>query len=232
MIGLAQLGPSAGDIAHNTEKHFFFIHEAQRRQATAVFFSELSLTGYEPTLAQKLAFSPNDPRLTDFQSLSDKLTITLGIGLPLRVAGGIQIAMAIFTPNHPLSFYAKQFLHTDEEPYFIPGTHPYCLDLGDYRLGLAICYESLLPKHVESCQQLGANFYLASVAKHHQGMTNAYPYYASLARTHRMPVAVVNAVGPSDDFVCGGQTAYWDVKGNLVGKLDDKEEGVLMVELT
>ena len=229
-IGLAQLYFKAGDVDYNAQKHVSSIQAVYKQGAEAIFFSELSLTGYEPTLAGELAFSLHDPRLKAFQTLSDDLHMTLGIGLPMQYPDGIHIDMALFQPDEEVFFYSKQCLHSDEEPFFTPGNHQQFVNLGKHRAGLAICYESLNAAHFSHCLKLGATAYLASVAKHNKGITQAWKHYADLAQNHKMPVAVVNAIGPSDNFICGGQTACWDVEGNLQGSLSANEEGLLMVD--
>lgn len=61
-IGIAQIRPSKGDIAANIERHLAFAGRAVSMNADAVFFPELSLTGYEPALAEKLATTQDDRR--------------------------------------------------------------------------------------------------------------------------------------------------------------------------
>lgn len=48
----AQIQPIKGDIDRNIQKHIFFINSAIENGADLIFFPELSLTGYEPTLAK------------------------------------------------------------------------------------------------------------------------------------------------------------------------------------
>ena len=52
---LGQTRPIKGDIHHNIENHTKFIELAISHRADMVVFPELSITGYEPTLAKELA---------------------------------------------------------------------------------------------------------------------------------------------------------------------------------
>ncbi len=81
-IGIAQIRPVKADITSNLEKHEVLIQAALSLKVNAIFFPELSLTGYEPELANELATKPDDQRLDRFQILSDSLHITIGLGLP------------------------------------------------------------------------------------------------------------------------------------------------------
>lgn len=58
-------------MAQNIERHKRFVETAVTHHADLLLFPELSLTGYEPTLAQELAIPPTDPRLDKFQTLAD-----------------------------------------------------------------------------------------------------------------------------------------------------------------
>ncbi|WP_315787323.1 hypothetical protein [Fischerella sp. JS2] len=39
-----------------------------------------------------------------------------------------------------------------------------------------------------------------------------------------------NCVGQSDGYECAGKTSIWNNKGLLVGQLNDKDEGILMID--
>jgi predicted amidohydrolase len=71
-ICIAQIKPIKGNISANIEAHKTFIELALTLNTEAIFFPELSLTGYEPELAKKLATNQNDNRLNIFQEISEK----------------------------------------------------------------------------------------------------------------------------------------------------------------
>lgn len=120
-ISIAQTRPIKGDLSANIEKHNILIELASSLKATSIFFSELSLTGYEPQLAKDLATNQEDRRLDGFQQTSDIHKITIGLGIPTKTKTGILISMIIFQPALPRQTYSKQQLHTDEIPYFVNG---------------------------------------------------------------------------------------------------------------
>ncbi len=90
-ICLAQTESKKGNINWNISNHKKWIEVAISKNADLIAFPELSLTGYEPNLANKLATNRNDLRLNDFQELSDKNQISIGIGLPTKTENGILI---------------------------------------------------------------------------------------------------------------------------------------------
>lgn len=229
-ICLAQIKPNPGDIPRNIERHRQFIISAAAGGSDAIFFPELSLSGYEPKLANDLATDLADHRFDQFQILSDVHDIAIGIGMPIRVGFGIQIGMIIMKANHPRQIYYKQFLHSDELPYFIGGQEDVLLDFDEIKLAPAICYESLLSEHAEKAFNRGANLYVASVAKPMRGLEKAETHYPLIAKRYCMPVLMSNCVGPSDDFLSVGKTGAWNNQGILVGQLDQENEGLLIFD--
>jgi predicted amidohydrolase len=70
-IALAQIGSVRGDIDANSARHERFVERAAAQGAEMIVFPELSLSQYEPTIADSVAMLPDDPRLTRFQALAD-----------------------------------------------------------------------------------------------------------------------------------------------------------------
>ena len=229
-ICIAQINPTKGDVSANIEAHLRFIELALTLNAEAIFFPELSLTGYEPELAQELATSPHDVRLAIFQEKSDQNNLTIGLGLPTSTPSKVRISMLIFEPNISRQIYSKQQLHSAELPYFENGVGQIIIKTKDKKIAPAICYESLQPSHAEIAFKLGADIYLASVAKSAYGVEKALDYYPKVAKQYAMPVLMSNCVGYCDNFLSGGNSSVWTNKGELVGQLDDASEGILIFD--
>lgn len=229
-IAVAQTRPVKGDISANIDTHKRLIELAVSYKADAIFFPELSLTGYEPELASELSSDQDDEKLDCFQEISDRHNITIGLGLPTKVDPGTRISMIIFQPGTTRQTYSKQQLHADEFPFFVSGEKQIVLTVGDKKIAPAICYESLQPSHADDAVQLGADIYLASVAKSQNGMAKAMKHYPEVARRNSIPVLMANCVGFCDNFESVGQTAAWTKQGKLAGQLDEESEGVLIFD--
>ncbi|MEZ4558647.1 MAG: carbon-nitrogen hydrolase family protein [Caldilineaceae bacterium] len=226
-LAVAQTQPRRGDIAHNIADHMRFVQAAVAQHADLLIFPELSLTGYEPTLARALATTPDDPRLAPFQMCSDADLIVIGVGLPLVLGAGVGIGMVLFRPGQSRVVYAKHHLHPDELPFFVPGANVPVLPVGAGNVGLAICYELSIPAHAATAVEQGAACYVAGVAKSAAGVTGAHRRLGEIARTYAMPVLMANCVGPSGDFVSTGGSAAWDAAGARVGLLDAGMQGIV-----
>lgn len=227
-IGVAQIKPIKGNVTANVVGHKRFVTLAAAHHADALFFPELSLTGYEPELAGALATDLNDERLNEFQVLSDTYRLTIGVGLPIRSEAGILIGVVIFQPHKPRQLYAKQRLHADELPFFVAGAGQLILTVAGTPVAPAICYESLQMAHAQQAHSLGASVYVASVAKSQNGVVKAYKHYPDVARAYAMPVLMANCVGHCDNFESAGSSAVWHTDGQLVGQFDSAQEGVLV----
>ncbi len=98
------------------------------------------------------------------------------------------------------------------------------------KIAPAICYESLQSHHSDTVNKLGAEIYVASVAKSQKGIDKAMIHYPWVAKKFSMPVLMSNCVGFCDNFESVGKSSVWTKQGHLVGQLDDKLEGILIFD--
>ncbi|RYF68373.1 MAG: carbon-nitrogen hydrolase family protein [Cytophagaceae bacterium] len=231
-ICVAQTKPVKGNIPANIERHCVLIEQAISEGADAIFFPELSLTGYEPSLAAALAVTPADDRLTVFQQISDARQIVIGVGAPTRQQSGVCISMLIFHPNQAQQQYSKQYLHSDEEPFFVSGSGIPSVTIRNQPVALAICYELSIPEHTAAACASGATIYIASVAKSVRGIDKALNRLSEIAGTYSIPVLMANCVGEADGELCAGTSSIWNDNGDLVGQLDTEREGILLIDTT
>jgi predicted amidohydrolase len=229
-ICVAQTKPIKGDIAGNIAAHKKLIGLAVANSADAIFFPELSITGYEPELAKELATDPGESRLDVFQEISNENNITIAVGMPTKGMNGILITMIIFQPHLPRQAYSKQHLHSDEIPFFINGNSQTFLSNGDVKIAPGICYETSLAPHWENAHKNEANIYVASVAKTAAGLDRSAKAFPELAKKYSMHVLLSNCIGPSDNFISAGKSAIWDNTGILLAQLDDIHEGILIYD--
>lgn len=229
-ICVAQTRPVKGEVQINAEAHTKFIQIAVSNAVDIIIFPELSLTGYEPTLAKALAVSTDDKCLDNFQTISDIGNITIGVGMPVKSDQGILVGMIILQPDKPRQTYFKQYIHPDEEPFFTGGHYQHGLLGGTDKIALAICYELSIPQHSEKASQTGAEIYVASVAKTVDGVDKAITTLSGIASKHSMLVLMANCVGECDETICGGKTSAWNREGVLLGQLSATNEGLLIMD--
>jgi predicted amidohydrolase len=231
-LSVAQIKPVTGDIERNIVRHLEFVELAISHNIDLIVFPELSLTGYEPTLAQSLCIDFRDHRLDEFQALSDRGSIVIGVGVPTRVDTGITISLIFFLPQQSRQVYSKHYLHKDEEPFFVPGKNFDAISIGGDKVSFAICYEISIPEHTKVIRQTKAKFHIASVAKSLGGIDAAFTQLSETAKQFGIPVLMSNAIGPSDGGICAGRSSIWNSDGTVCCQFDDQQEGILVFDVS
>ena len=231
IVAAAQIRSTPGDIRANIDLHLAAIELSAHNGAGMVVFPELSLTGYEPSLAGELAFEHLDDCLQIFRDTSERVGVAVGIGIPTKTSGKPRISQMFFRPNLEDVLYSKQHLHEDELPFFAAGDEQACLETGNETVVPAICYEALVPEHAAYAAELGATAYLVCVAKSQRSTMLAHTRLSEAARRHGLSVLFCNAVGRSDNFVSAGSSAAWNRKGEKLACAGTDEQCVLLVDL-
>ncbi len=228
-LALVQFRSTTGNLADNSARHQQWIRRAKAAGAKLVVFPELSLTAYEPELADKLAVAPDDQMWENWQEFCQNEQVSFALGMPIRQPKGIEIGLVLFQPDQKHQIYSKQYLHADEEPYFASGKGwDGCWQ--EVGVAFAICYELSVPAHAERAHQCEASIYLASVAKFENGITPTHQRLAAIAKQYQMTTLMVNAIGEADGGLCVGQSAVWDKSGRCINCTDDQQESLLLFD--
>src|SRR5438874_557430 len=109
-ICVAQTCPVKGDVKANLDEHIRLTQMAASGGAQIAVFPELSLTGYELSLASDLAFSEDDPRLFALIEASSSSSLTLVVGAPVRIGPQLHIGALILRPDGTTAIYTKHHL--------------------------------------------------------------------------------------------------------------------------
>lgn len=229
-IALAQIRSSAENIDENIQKHIKFIYEAVTEGAKLIIFPELSLTGYEPALAGKLAFELDDDRLRIFQGISNERDIIIGVGIPLKTEGLPCISICVFHPYQHRQIYSKRYLHPDEEIFFMPGQENNGYIRNCENICISICYEASIPDHPQHAHLIGTAYYINSSAKWAHNIDKGLMTLSNIAKTYQMTVFMVNYVGMMNGDECVGKSTVWDAQGQIIDQMNDWEEGLLIYD--
>ncbi len=229
-VAIAQIEAINGNIEKNLKNHLKWIKQAIQNNADMIVFPELSLTGYEPSLAESLATNQNDTRLNEIQGLSDRNGITIGVGLPTKDESDTFVSMIIFQPHKERITYSKQYLYPPEEPIFKVGKNPLVLKFETEVVSPAICYETTNKAHCEFAKRNNATIYIASVLSSINGIDTELKILSDIAKNNKLITFMANYVGKSGGYECAGKSSVWDEKGKLIGQLGDKEEGLILFD--
>lgn len=228
-LSIAQIRPVKGNIEANIQSHLRFIRAAVQQQVDVIVFPELSLTGYEPSLAKELAITAADERLQVLQEISDQHNITICVGAPTQNDSNVHLSMIIIQPQREKTVYSKRFLYKHENDVFTPGKNPLAFQSGDGEvIAPAICYELSQTQHHEDAVKQGASLYVASVLNSVQGVESDLAKMSAVAEKYGMTAFLSNYVGHSGGYECAGRSSVWDKSGTLVAQLDGQSEGQII----
>ena len=229
-ICAAQTKPVKGNFEQNIQNHLKLIALAIEGDADLVVFPELSISGYEPTLAKTLATTAEDKRFDVFQSKSDENDMVFAIGSPLLNKGDICIGMVIFQPGKKRTTYIKKHLFSTEKAFFKSGDSITNLKIKDVNIGLAICYELSVPEHQKMAVDNGADIYIASIVESTEGIEKSLNNMAKTAKDYAIVSLMSNCIGISGEYECAGRSSIWNQEGELIGQLNNYQTGVLIYD--
>lgn len=217
IIAAAQSTSVPGDIPENLECHLRFATLASDHAVNLLVFPELSLTGYELSLARSNTVSPDDPRLNALKGLAQKARMTIVVGAPtISQNQELHIGALALLPDGSVWTYAKQYLHKGEEGTFAPGPGGHTFEAGGANVALAICADTSHPEHAAAAALRRASIYAAGALITENGYQADAALLEKYARDHRMTVLMANHGGPTGGWVPAGRSAIWSGDGNLV----------------
>jgi len=241
-ISVAQTRPVKRDVNANLVEHIRLTQIAASEGAQIVVFPELSLTGYELSLASDLAFSQDDPRLSTLIEASSSSSVTLVVGAPVRIGPHLHIGAFILWPDGTTALYTKHHLGAfsasascdgivppAEATVFHPGDRNPLLRIGGNTAALAVCADIGRPSHPQQAADRGANTYLASmfvIPAEYDGDAAKLKGYAV---KHAMMVALANYGSPTGGLASAGRSAIWSETGELLAQLPASGGGVAVV---
>ncbi len=247
-IALGQINPTVGDFSGNAAKIIEFTRRAQAAGAGLILFPELSVCGYPPRdLVERSSFVAHNREWAErIAAESRGIAVICGLVTPADADGG-KTAMnsAALLMDGKIAFtQSKMLLPTydvfDEMRNFAPARKQDLFPFCGNRMALTICEDAWNDKQfwsrrlytvdpVESLIQAGGNFVLN---------ISASPFWigkrefrrdmlASIARQHKVPVALVNQVGGNDSLVFDGSSLVLNREGNVIAQARSFEEDLI-----
>ena len=252
-IALAQINPTVGDVAGNTERIVDAILRAKASAASLVIFPELCTIGYPPKdLLLKDSVIQSCAAAVD-RIAAECRGITAIVGLPYRsnVLKGLPLhnAAAICSEGKVLHLHFKHLLPTydifDESRYFEPGPAVDLTELGGVKLGVSVCEDLWNDEEVfsrqlyhdnpiQSLAGMGAQVFINCSASPFVVRKHAFrlKLLQHTAKKYALPIVYVNQVGGNDDLVFDGNSCVVGADGTLLAHAKDFEEDLLLMDLS
>ena len=247
-IALGQINPTVGDFSGNAAKIIDFSHRARAAGAGLILFPELSVCGYPPRdLVERPAFvARNRESAERIAAATAGIAVICGLVTPADSDTGKSVmnSAALLMDGKIAFIQSKMLLPTydvfDEMRNFTPAKSQQLFPFCGNRMALTICEDAWNDKQfwskrlytvdpVESLVREGGNFVLN---------ISASPFWigkrefrrdmlASIARQHKVPVALVNQVGGNDSLVFDGSSLVLNREGKVIAQGRSFEEDLI-----
>jgi predicted amidohydrolase len=218
-IAAAQVASVCGDLDGNLRTHIAAIEAAAEHGVSVLVFPELSLSGYEPTLAAAAALTATDKCLTPLAALARQHKLAVIVGAPLQNAQAKPYLGAIlFDGVGSVRSYAKMHLGGSESAYFAAGDTPLLFSKGGQTIGLAICADTSKLSHPQAYADGGATIYAAGVFLNTEWYATDAPRLSEYALRHRLLVVMANHAASVGTYSSVGRSAIWSPAGALVAE--------------
>ncbi len=247
-IALGQINPTVGDFAGNAAKIIEFSHRAQAEGAGLILFPELAVCGYPPRdLVERVSFvQHNRESLEHIAAETRGIAVICGVVTPAQAVSGKSVmnSAALLKDSRVAFLQSKMLLPTydvfDEMRNFAPGKSQLLFPFCGKQMALTICEDAWNDKHfwnkrlytfdpVEALVHAGGNFLLN---------ISASPFWlrkrelrrdmlATIARSYKVPVAMVNQVGGNDSLVFDGSSLVLNPAGEVIAQGKSFEEDIV-----
>lgn len=222
-ITVAQPPTEPRDVVVNARTHAAVVGASG---GGVVVFPELSLTGYHldvPAL-DPVGDPPIPPHVVSpiVEACRRAGAVAL-VGVPTRSpgpGGGDHISVLAIDGEGARVVYHKWFLGGDEAGRFAPGSGPAVLEVGGWRLGLAVCRDTGVAEHASATAGRGIDVYAAGVCEHGSDRAVVAARARRIATGHRVWVAMASFAGPTGEGydVTAGGSGIWGPDGAVVAR--------------
>ena len=173
-IGLAQVGPTLGNVEENRELLLGEVRRARRRKVDLLVFPELSLTGYFlKDMVPEVALGKGSDFLAEVASLSSGISIVAGF-IEESARHDFYNAAGYFEGGKLIHLHRKVYLPTyglfDERRYVGAGRSVRAFDTRFGRAALLICEDAWHPSLAYVAAQDGAEFLIIPSASPARGV--------------------------------------------------------------
>ncbi len=247
-IALGQINPTVGDFSGNAARIVDFSRRAQAAGAGLILFPELSVCGYPPRdLVERPSFVASSLATVEkIAGATQGIAVICGTVTPAEAESGKKVmnSAALLRDGRIEFIQSKMLLPTydvfDEMRNFAPAKSQDLFSFCGNRMALTICEDAWNDQRfwnkrlytfdpVEALVRAGGNFVLN---------ISSSPFWIgkrelrrdmliSIARHHKVPVALVNQVGGNDSLVFDGSSIVLNREGHVIAQGRSFEEDLI-----
>lgn len=235
MLAVLQARSVTGDKQANLRKLDAAVESAARAGCKLLVLPELFLTGYNlGAQLIDLAEPCEGPSLLVVREIAARHRMALVVGFPERSGEKIYNSSAVVDATGLVqTVYRKIHLYGEtERSIFTPGNEVKHVDLGDFRLGLAICYDVEFPEVARALARGGANVIVAPTC-------NMVPFWEipttiirARALENSLCVAYANHCGQEGDLRYTGLSCVVGPDGKDLARAAIGDEELIVADVT
>ncbi len=243
-IGVIQLCSSL-DYQSNLKKIRDLLQDAQKEHVEAVFLPECFYSMSDGTKPTTHLIDPSGgEHLENIRSLAKDFSLYIlgGSAATLSDSGkafnraynydpqgnllGVYDKMNLFACNISQSFQGKEKTVLDESQYYQAGTSPLMLDIGDWKLGLSICFDLRFPEFFRNYSMQGVNLItISSAFTAVTGKVHWRPLLQARAIENQCYVVAANQWGENNSKITTwGHSMIIDPWGKIIANAENGEK--------
>jgi predicted amidohydrolase len=237
-VAAAQISCALGDFDANLSKIRDFAARAKKSGAELVVFPEMTDTGYSMPAIQKHARAWKDGAVGELQNIAKRNSIAVVAGISDRDGESIFNAQVLVNAKgESVAKYRKTHLVTaaplDERICLSPGNEFVTAKLGDFNIGLSICYDLRFPEMARTLV-VGRRANVIVNSSAWPVVRAEHLRILALARAveNQSYFIIANRVGTDDGVTFCGSSVIVDPSGKILAAASPDREELIHAEIS
>jgi omega-amidase len=237
-VAAAQISCALGDFDANMRKVGDFVALAKKSGSELIVFPEMIDTGYSMPVIQKHARKCREGASSELQRIAKENSTGIVAGISDRDGDSIFNAQVLINSRgEVVAKYRKTHLVTaaplDERVCLSPGNEFVTSKLGDFNIGLSICYDLRFPEMARTLVvKHGANVILNSSAWPVVRAEHLRILALARAVENQSYFIIANRVGTDDGVTFCGSSLIVDPSGKVLAAASPDREELIQAEIS
>lgn len=226
-----------GNPTHNLAQIEKWTRLAAAEGADLILFNETSATGYwMSTQVRQLAEPLDGPIVQRLAALARELGVVIVAGMAEKADAKVHNTQVLVGPQGLIGTHRKSAFPSGEEKWFDIGNDRNVFEIRGWKMGVAICFESV---HPETCRALANNGAQIILAPYMNGVTaeeiatGKRPYFNRRARENGVWYVANDQCGHNESLpdkpLRAGAACFVNPRGEIVATTSADEPGEHML---
>jgi predicted amidohydrolase len=227
-VAAAQPKTLLNDVGANVAAH---ADAVRRAKSQLVVFPEMSLTGYA---FDAPVVNPSSHLLLPLIDACREVGTTALAGAPVSLNDRTGIGVVEVDADGARVVYAKMSLGGPEPEHFVAGAEPAAITVSGWRVGIGVCKDTRIGKHLQATFALGIDLYVAGLAHAPTDLHEFEERARHIADSFGVPVVFAGFAGPTGAgfATTSGGSGIWDATGAVICQAGTEPDQVVAAVLT